>query len=350
MNQKNGHYNSFSRQLRKKYAVSGLGAALLDRFANVSEGDLAEIGSQKSSMSLVSSAMMEKLSTQAPPHSETAGGAAANTIAGVARLGLRTAFFGKVADDRNGAKFRGDMMRLHIRFPTRPAHNMATGSCLVLVTPDAERTMYTDLGAAPTFMPQDLDEDILAASAIFYVEGYIWDWPQGRECFLRACEYLRKYGGKIAFSLADPLCVQRHHDEFAMILKTHVDILCANIAEAKAMFGTNTRAGLTRALAEYELEAAITRSDAGAWCFSHPANDDKIATIKAIKVAHPTDLTGAGDQFAAGFLAARAHGLSLDTAGHMGAIAASEVIQHFGPQPQSDLRALMTKHGISDFA
>lgn len=340
----NGHSVDYGQKIAKRYILTGLGAALLDRFANVDEAMIARFGHTKAQMSLVSSVQMENLSSQVALHLQTAGGSVANTLAGIARMGLRGAFFGKLADDILGARFRGDMYRLGIHFETTPMTDGTSGSCLVLVTPDAERTMCTDLGASIAFTPADLDARVLAATAMFFAEGYIWDWPQGAACFSHAASCVRKHGGRVAFSLADADCVARHQAGFATVLKHDVDILCANISEAEAMFGTRMPDTLARIFGEYQLEAVITRGVSGAWCFpKRPADDaTTLHEVPAVEVANPVDLTGAGDQFAAGYLAARTLGADLPQAGQIGAQAASEVIQHFGPQPQSDLRPLLS--------
>jgi sugar/nucleoside kinase (ribokinase family) len=324
--------------------ITGMGAALVDLFADVSDPELAQIGSEKASMSLIdaarSSAMQETLSV----HTHQPGGAAANTIAGIAHLGQAAGFFGKTADDALGAVFSEAFSALGVHFPVRPgAPEIApTGHCLVLVTPDAERTMHTVLGASVTTTKDDLDADTLNQTGLLYGEGYLWDTPDARDAFLMAATQVRSQGGKVAFSLADSFCATRHHGAFSDLLESHVDILLANEAEAVALFGAEERSSIIEQIQRLGVLTAVTLGADGALIIS----PEQAIEVPARRVEDVVDLTGAGDQFAAGFLAALHNGATPEQAGHVGVLAASEVIRHFGPRPQADMRAPLAAHGL----
>ena len=325
--------------------ITGMGAALVDLFADVSEQELQDIGSPKASMSLIEAAQSTALRSQVRVHTHQPGGSAANTVAGIAGLGQAAGFFGKTADDPLGARFAQAFDDLGVAFPATagdPA-DAPTGHCLVLVTPDAERTMHTVLGASITTSYADIDADTLAQTGLFFSEGYVWDSPSARDAFLHAAQSIRANGGKVAFSLADGFCVERHHADFVNLLEAHVDILLANKAEAKALFGTDAPGGIAAAAQANGLLAAITMSADGALII-----DDTQAThVPAHPVSDVVDLTGAGDQFAAGFLAALHNGASPVDAGRAGVLTASQVIRHFGPRPQSDIRALLAENDLN---
>lgn len=313
--------------------ITGMGAALVDLFADVSDSELAALGSPKASMSLVepdaSDAMQEKVSV----HTRQPGGSAANTIAGIAALGLETGFVGKVGDDALGRVFADDFIRLNVAFAPQPAKGLPTGHCLVLVTPDAERTMHTVLGAAVTTGAADLDAAMLARTGLFFAEGYIWDSPSAKAAFLSAAETVRAQGGKVAFSLADGFCVERHHADFIALLETHIDLVLANEAEIAALCGSDEPDGVGPKLAALGVAAAVTHGAAGV----HLYDGDAFHHIAAQKIDDVVDLTGAGDQFAAGFLAGLHSGRTMQDAARMGVIAASDVIRHVGPRPQNDV-------------
>ncbi len=327
---------------QKKYACVGMGAALVDVFADISEADLAALGSPKSSMSLISPAEAQKLEAAVQLHTRASGGSAGNTIAGIAALGLTTGFIGKVGQDELGAFFKDDMAAVNTAFATTPHPELPTGRCIVLITPDAERTMHTLLGASVATQADDLDRDMLAHTDILFGEGYIWDSESAHAAFLEAAEIVRHHGGRVALSLSDPFCVERHHARFEEALDSHIDIVLANQAEAEAMFGASNPLQWATAARGLGLEAAITRGAEGALLISA---DDTVA-IHAERVANIIDLTGAGDQFAAGYLSGRALGKSLEESGRRGAIAAAEVISHIGPRPQDDVGARLTTAGL----
>jgi sugar/nucleoside kinase (ribokinase family) len=327
--------------------ITGMGAALVDLFADVSDQELAQIGSEKASMSLIDAAHSRSMQETLTVHTHQPGGAAANTIAGVANLGQAAGFFGKTADDALGTVFSDAFRALGVRFPVRPGSPelAPTGHCLVLVTPDAERTMHTVLGASVTTTKSDLDSDTLNQTGLLYGEGYLWDTPDARDAFLMAAEQVRAQGGKVAFSLADGLCAARHKSDFSNLLTTHVDILLANKAEAVSLFGTEDMKETVEQIQRLDIIAAITLGADGALII----NPENVIVVPACQVDDVVDLTGAGDQFAAGFLTALHNGATPEQAGRAGVLAASEVIRQFGPRPQADIRALLAAHDL-DFA
>ena len=322
--------------------ITGMGAALVDLFADVSDAELAALGSPKASMSLVepdaSAAMQEKVRV----HTHQPGGSAANTIAGIAALGAATGFVGKIADDDLGRIFAAAFDRLGVKFAPQPANDLPTGHCLVLVTPDAERTMHTVLGAAVTTGAQDLDADMLARTGLFFAEGYIWDSPSAKQAFLSAAQSVRAQGGHVAFSLADGFCVERHHADFLELLQNHVDIVLANETEIAALCGDDSSETVGPKLAALNVIGAVTHGAKGVHLYDGAA----FTHVAAQQIDDVVDLTGAGDQFAAGFLTGLHHTRSLEDAARMGVIAASEVIRHIGPRPQHDIGAALSAAGL----
>ena len=329
--------------------ITGMGAALVDLFADVSDDTLAALGSAKASMALIDAAQSATMRTEVNVHTQRPGGSAANSIAGMAALGVATGFVGKTGDDALGQVFADDFARLNVAFPRNTnqangaADRLPTGHCLVLVTPDAERTMHTVLGAAVTTAPDDLDADLLSDTALFFAEGYIWDSPTAKQAFLQAAEKVRGQGGKVAFSLADGFCVERHHGDFMALLDSHIDIVLANEAEITALFGSDDPQNIAPLFAKHNLLGAVTYGADGAYVF----DGDEMAHVAAQKIDDIVDLTGAGDQFAAGFLAALHSGKTPEKAAATGIIAASEVIRHFGPRPQTDVAAQLAAAGLA---
>lgn len=321
----------------KRFHVTAMGAALVDVYAQVSEDKLTALGSQKGAMTLIdadqAAAMLDTLTIE----SKASGGSAANTIAGIAAHGQNTAFVGKVAADELGAFFTDEMSSGGITFPGKPLEGGdPTGRCIVLITPDAERTMHTLIGAAAATSASDLDMDVLSSTACFFSEGYVFDSLTTTEAFHVGAERVRAAGGRVAFSLSDPFCVERHMDKFTSLLAHDVDLVLGNAAEAAALFGTTNMADITAAISANGYDAVITRGDEGAVVVM----DGTVTDVAAVPVARIVDLTGAGDQFAAGFLSGLALGKSARECGHMGAVAAAEVISHVGPRPQADMRTL----------
>jgi sugar/nucleoside kinase (ribokinase family) len=272
------------------------------------------------------------------PGREASGGSAGNTAAGLAALGVRTGFIGQVADDQLGAIYRHDIRSLGVTFDTAVRTDVgATARCLILVTPDAQRTMNTFLGAAQQLPSDAIDLDQVRSAAILYLEGYLWDPEVPRAAMERAIAAAREAGRKVAFTLSDTFCVERHREGFHGLLdERKVDILFANEAELAAMTGEDEfDAGLNALAAKVPL-LVVTRGDRGAVAVA----GEERASVPAEPIARLVDTTGAGDLFAAGFLAGQAKGLELEASLKLGAIAAAEVIQHYGARPEQDLKLL----------
>ena len=319
-----------SRPTQNNGLITGMGAALVDLFAAVSEDELTALGSPKASMSLIDAAQSTALQENVSIDARQPGGSIANSIAGMAALGMATGFIGKIGDDDLGRLFADAFAKGHVRFPATPMDTAPTGHCLVLITPDAERTMHTVLGASVTTAVDDLDAALLADTGLLFGEGYLWDSPSARAAFQAAADHVRGRGGKVAFSLADGLCVGRHHDAF-MALLGNIDILLANEAEIEALFGTQIADEIAKKLADYDVLAAVTYGADGVHLFDKTAH----AHVPAQKLPAEeiVDLTGAGDQFAAGFLAGLHQGKAMEAAAQMGIDAASAVIRYIGPRP-----------------
>ena len=311
--------------------VTGMGAALVDLFAPVSEAELDALGSPKASMSLIEPTQSEALQKQVSVNERQPGGSIANSIAGMAALGTPTGFIGKIGDDGLGHCFAEAFEAAGVRFPVSPLQSQPTGHCLVLVTPDAERTMHTVLGASVTTAVDDLDESLLADTGILFGEGYLWDSPSARDAFVFAADKVKAQGGQVAFSLADRFCVERHHDGFVGFLESHIDILLANESEITALLGTDQPAGISAGLSRHKCLAAVTYGANGAYVFDGEARLHIPA--QALAAEEIVDLTGAGDQFAAGFLAGLHAGKTPEAAAAMGIDAAAAVIRHVGPRP-----------------
>jgi fructokinase len=273
------------------------------------------------------------------PGVESSGGSAGNTCAVAAALGARVGYLGKVADDGLGQVFAHDIRAAGVRFQTAPLTGAApTARCLILVTPDGQRTMNTFLGACVTFGPEDVDPALVADASVTYLEGYLFDPPAAQEAFRRAAAAAHAAGRQVALSLSDAFCVHRHRAAFRELVAGHVDILFANEAEITALYETNTLAEAAAWARRDVALAAITMSENG----SMVIKGGETALVEAV-ATQVIDTTGAGDAYAAGFLAALAAGKSLKQCGTLGSIAAAEVISHFGARPQRDLSQELRK-------
>ncbi|MCC6716878.1 MAG: adenosine kinase [Acetobacteraceae bacterium] len=319
--------------LSPKFDILAIGNAIVDVTAPVAEAFLSRHDMRKGAMALVDAATAETLYAAMPPAGESSGGSAANTAAVAALLGSRVAYLGRVADDQLGRVFRHDIAAVGVHFPTPPlAGGAPTARCLILVTPDAQRTMNTFLGACVSFGPDDVDPALVADSAVTYLEGYLFDPPAAQEAFRKAAAAAHAAGRQVALTLSDAFCVHRHRAAFRDLVANHIDILFANEAEVTALYETNTLAeAVTHARRDVAL-AAITMSENG----SMVIQGGETALIRA-EPTSVVDTTGAGDAYAAGFLAAHTRGLSLQQAGRLGSIAAAEVISHYGARPMRDL-------------
>jgi sugar/nucleoside kinase (ribokinase family) len=315
------------------YDILGIGNAIVDVQAQVDEAFLSRHDMHKGKMRLIDAETAETLYRKMPPAQESSGGSAANTCAVAAALGARAAYLGRVADDQLGAVFRHDIAAAGVHYPTAPlAGGAPTARCLIMVTADGQRTMNTYLGACVAFGEAEIEENVVAASAVTYLEGYLFDPPAAQAAFRRAASAAHAAGRQVALSLSDPFCVDRHRAAFRALVAGHVDILFANEAELCALYERNEiEAALSHARQDVVL-AAVTRSEAG----SIVVRGAETVEVAA-EPARVVDTTGAGDAYAAGFLAALTKGFPLAACGRLGSIAAAEVISHFGARPQRDL-------------
>jgi sugar/nucleoside kinase (ribokinase family) len=328
--------------MTKRYDVAALGNAIVDVIAPADDAFLLEHNIAKGVMTLIDEYRAEQLYRVLPDPQEVAGGSAANTMAGLASLGGKGLFVGKVKADRLGQSFADSLNGLGITYATEMAKDgPQTACCLIAVTPDGHRSMNTYLGASREISQADIDEAEIAAADVLYVEGYLWDMPQAKGAINKAIAAAKRARRKVAFSLSDPFCVARWRDEFHTLLG-HINILFANEDEAKALFGADDFDSVLQATRTWPGIAALTRSEKG--CVV--AQGDEVHVLDALPVAQVVDTTGAGDQFAAGFLYARTHNKTLAQAGRLGALAAAEVISHYGARPEASLSALAASAGL----
>lgn len=319
--------------------VVAIGNAIVDVMAPASDADIDRLGLAKGGMTLVDEAAAHDLYAAMGPAREISGGSAANTLAGLAALGVRCGFIGQVAADQLGEVFAHDIRAGGIEFDTPArAGEPSTARCLIFVTPDGQRTMNTFLGASQ-FLPADaLDDALIADAAVLYLEGYLWDPEEPRRAMRRAIAAARGAGRKVAFTLSDAFVIARHGDDFrALITAGQIDILFANEHELAALTGKQDFHEGIAALASHVPTLVVTRSEKGAHAVSH----GEVATVAAVPVARVVDTTGAGDLFAAGFLYGHVRGLPLQSCLSLGATCAAEVISHYGARPEADLQALV---------
>jgi sugar/nucleoside kinase (ribokinase family) len=318
--------------------VTGIGNAIVDVLAHADDAMLARAGLVKGTMALIDEARAAELYALMGQGVEISGGSAANTLAGVASLGGRAAYIGKVRDDQLGDVFTHDIRASGVRFNTAPStRGVSTARCLILVTPDAQRTMNTYLGACRELGPDDIDEAQIEQSLVTYLEGYLWDPPAAKQAFLKASRVARHAGRKVALSLSDPFCVERHRAEFLDLVETHVDIVFANEHEICSLYRTERLEDALRELRGCCELAVVTRSAQGSLVL---AGDETFA-VPAAPVRAVVDTTGAGDLYAAGFLFGYTHGQSPAECGRLGALCAAEVLAQFGARPDRPLRALL---------
>ncbi|KZD12773.1 adenosine kinase [Oceanibaculum pacificum] len=322
----------------RRFDVLGIGNAIVDVLSRTEESFLAEQKLVKGAMRLIDAAEADRLYGLMGPGVEMSGGSAGNTMHGIASLGGKGAFIGKVRDDALGGIFRHDIQAAGVHFTTQPATDgLPTARCLILVTPDGQRTMNTFLGACVELTPEDVDVSLVAASAYTYLEGYLWDPPQAKAAFLKAAQMAHEAGRKVALSLSDPFCVERHRQEFRALVEKHVDVLFANEEEIKALFEVSSFDDALQAIRGKVEIAALTRSERGAVVVAGA----EVHVIDAEPVAQVVDTTGAGDLYASGFLYGLTRDLPIAVCGTLGAVAAAEVISHFGARPEVSLSALI---------
>ena len=327
------------------YQVVGIGNAVVDVITQSTDAFLNEMNIDKGIMQLVDQDRSEALFSKIGKSVQTSGGSVANTVAGVGSLGLKTAFIGRVRDDALGNFYAKSMIDEGTDFVNPPAtdEDLPTSRCMIFVTPDGERSMNTYLGISTNLGPKDVSEDVAGNAAIMFLEGYLFDKDAGKEAFLQASRLTRAAGGKAGIAISDPFCVNRHRADFLRMIGDELDFVMGNEAEVKSLFETN------------DLEEALTKTAALCPLVVCTRSSDGVTIIRGdervdvpVKTVVPVDATGAGDQFAAGFIYGMATDRNLETCGRMGNICAAEVISHIGPRPEQDILALFKAEGLVD--
>ena len=323
--------------------VLGMGNAIMDIIAPVSDTFLSENDITKGAMTLIEETRalaLDKRFRKVSQPKEIAGGSGANTIVGIAKLGVQTAYLGKVADDKVGKNFTKGMREAGVVFETKPSSGKeATARCLVAVTQDGERSMSTFLGASTSFGKGDVIKGQIQDARILYMEGYLFDKPAAKAAFVKAAEIAQAAGNKVSLTLSDSFCVDRHRESFKHLVENHVDILFANEAEILSLYKTDSLDTALDALAKSKKVACITRSEKG----SVIQDANRRYHVPAVPVSKVVDTTGAGDQYAAGVLAGYAMGMDWADAGHLGSLCAAEVISHYGARPETSIHDLAVK-------
>jgi sugar/nucleoside kinase (ribokinase family) len=320
------------------YDVAAIGNAIVDVIHPATDGFLLEHGIAKGVMSLIDEFRAERLIAALPESQVSSGGSAANTMAGLASFGARGHFTGRVRNDALGDGFAQDLKRIGVAFDTpRAKDGPATACCVIAVTSDGQRSMSTYLGACRELNPGDVDSAAIAASRVLYIEGYLWDAEGAKAAIRKAIAAAKGAGRKVAFTLSDPFCVGRYRAEFLELMQGDVDILFANEEEAKALYEVEDFDAALQAARSWRGLAALTRSAKG--CVI-AAENGEIHVLDAEPVDKVVDTTGAGDQFAGGFLYGLSRGKDLRSCGRLGAIAAAEVISHYGARPEQNLQLL----------
>ncbi len=327
-----------------KYDVLAIGNALFDVLVRAEDDFLVKHGMAKGGMALIDEARAAAIYADMGQATEMSGGSAANTIVGLASLGARAAYVGKVKDDQIGRLYSHDIRAAGVTFDTKPASDgPATGCSYILITPDGERTMNTYLGAAQDLGPADIDPEQIAASALVYLEGYLWDPKNAKEAFLKASQIAHGAGRQVALTLSDPFCVDRYRDEFLELMRSGtVDLIFANESELHSLYQTSDFDSALNQLQNDVGLGVVTRSEKGCAVVAK----DAVTLVPAARIEKLVDTTGAGDLFAAGFLFGLARNAGYENAGRLGALAAAEVIQHIGARPQVSLKELAQQHGL----
>jgi sugar/nucleoside kinase (ribokinase family) len=325
------------------YDVIGVGNAIVDVLSPTEDDFLSQHGLDKGMMTLIDSDQAASLYDAMGPGIEVSGGSAANTLAGIASLGGKGAYLGKVRNDTLGGVFNHDIKAIGVDYRTPPATEGATTArCLIFVTPDAQRTMQTYLGISVELGPDDIDEGAIRDSQITYLEGYLFDPPAAKQAFIKAAEIAHAAGRKVALTLSDPFCVDRHRAEFMDLISGHVDIVFANEDETKSLFEVDDFDAALQQMRGHCDIAALTRSEKGSVIVA----GDEVHVVDAAPVDKVVDTTGAGDLFAAGFLYGLTRDRSLTECGRIGGLAAAEIIGHYGARPEVSLAKLMADSGI----
>lgn len=325
------------------YDVVAVGNAIIDLIQAVPDSFLEEEGIPKDATSLIDEPRADHLTARLPGAVMAAGGSAANTMTGITSFGGKAGYIGKVADDALGERFRKEFRAAGVHFETvaRKAPP-GTARSIIAVTPDGHRSMNTYLGASTHLAPEDIDADLIRSGETLFLEGYLFDRDEAKAAFIHAAEIARAAGRKVSLTLSDKFCVDRHRESFKHLVAGHVDILFANEAEILSLYETHSLDKAIAAAREACLLAAITRSADGSLVVTR----DDTVTVPAMPVNKVVDSTGAGDQYAAGFLFGYTRGRSLAECGALASLAAAEVISHFGPRPEKNLRALALESGL----
>lgn len=324
--------------MKTDFDVLGIGNALMDIIVPVEEAFLSEQAIEKGSMTLIDNdrvaVLSEAFSGLAEAPREIAGGSAANTMVGIAEMGVRGAYLGKIGTDGVGQRLAKGYQDVGLYFQSTPSTSGApSGQCLIAVTPDSERTMSTCLGTSAEFSTDDIIKDEIERAAIIYMEGYLFDKDEAKAAFVKAAEIAKAAGRLVSLTLSDSFCVGRHHDSFVHLVRNHINILFANEAEMLALAGTDDLDAAVAAFSREDLTLCITRSEKGSLIVEGTERFE----IPVVPVENIVDTTGAGDQYAAGVLAGRAKGLSWADAGYLGSKAAAEVISHYGARPETSV-------------
>jgi len=327
---------------KEELDIVGIGNAIVDVFANVDENFLKENNIEKGIMTLISEADAEKIYGQIKPKKEISGGSVANTIFSLSQLNIKTGYIGKISDDKLGDTFTKEMRSAGTVYKTKPLlkeKEVSTSRCMVMVTPDADRTMCTYLGASSYITALDVDEDLIKSASITYLEGYLFDKEEAKKAFKYTAEIAHRVGKKIALSLSDPFCVKRHREEFLDLVENYVDILFANEEEIKALYNTDK---IPTKMPHYDI-LVITRGAKGSVIASHSEYLEIEPQTNKGKVV---DTTGAGDSYAAGFLYGYIKGMDLRKCGEIASVVAGEVVSQIGARPQRSLLKILEDKGL----
>lgn len=325
----------------KTYDIVGIGNAIVDVFSQADDSFIEMMGIEKGIMQLVERERGELLYAAMKDRVQAPGGSVANTIAGLGNLGLRTAFIGRVHDDALGRFYAQSMGESGTAFPNPPVAGgeLPTSRSMIFVSPDGERSMNTYLGISSELGPDDVSDAVAGEAVLLFLEGYLYDKPKGKQAFERAAKLCRDAGGKAGIALSDPFCVDRHRDDFRRLVK-ELDYVIGNEHEWSSLYQTDLSGALEQAAADAGVVVCTRSGDEVIL-----VRGDEMVTVPVHRIV-PVDATGAGDQFAAGFLYGLATGQGLATCGRMGCVAAAEVISHFGARPETDLKALFRKEGL----
>lgn len=328
------------RSASARFDVVGIGNALVDVIAHADDAFIHQESLAKGSMTLIDTERALHLYRALGSAVEMSGGSAANTVCGVASFGGRAAYIGKVSGDDLGEVFGHDLLAVGVHFSSgTPLEGIPTGRCIIVVTPDAQRTMNTYLGVSSYMEPLDVNEDVVAAGRVLYMEGYLFDRDDAKAAFRHAAQVAHRAGREVSLTLSDSFCVDRHRDDFRALVADEVDILFGNEDELMSLYELDTFEAAIAAVRRDSSLAVITRGESGAIIITR----DEIVDVAAEPVRHVIDTTGAGDLFAAGFLFGYTNGFDLVTSGKLGALAASEVISHVGPRPLVELSDLVPR-------